>query len=199
MGQELFHTVFIVSPAPIIREGLMGFLRMYGLSHRIAVVAGSQEIDFSISHTSTKLPNLAIIDSRLWRDFPVANYRREFQNIFFIGLTTSFASRAESNPYPTTIYLDDSEEQIVELLQTVALQAKNSLYSTVLSEREKDVLRLLTLGLSNKEVADRLNISQHTVISHRKNIIEKTGIKSLAGLTVYAILHNITEAAEINK
>ncbi len=63
--------------------------------------------------------------------------------------------------------------------------------STPLSVREMDVLRLLLEGLSNKEVADRLCLSAHTVISHRKNISAKTGIKSLAGLTIYAITNGI--------
>ena len=60
-----------------------------------------------------------------------------------------------------------------------------------LSEREIDVLKLLVTGNSNKEIADKLNISAHTVISHRKNISLKTGIKSLSGLTIYAVIKNI--------
>ena len=62
-----------------------------------------------------------------------------------------------------------------------------------LSERELDVLRLLLEGLSNKEVADRLCLSTHTIISHRKNISAKTGIKSLAGLTIYALTNGIIQ------
>ncbi|MFW5781575.1 MAG: response regulator transcription factor, partial [Bacteroidota bacterium] len=61
----------------------------------------------------------------------------------------------------------------------------------VLSERETDVLVQLLKGLSNKEIAEKLHISKHTVISHRKNIVEKTGIKSLPGLTIYAISKKI--------
>ena len=60
-----------------------------------------------------------------------------------------------------------------------------------LSKREIDVLIQLIKGLSNKEVAGMLNISIHTVISHRKNITEKTGVKSLSGLTIYAISKKI--------
>ncbi|MBO4565839.1 MAG: hemerythrin domain-containing protein [Bacteroidales bacterium] len=57
-----------------------------------------------------------------------------------------------------------------------------------LSDREKEVLVLVAKGLLNKEIADRLNISINTVITHRKNITRKTGIKTAPGLTVYAIL-----------
>lgn len=56
-----------------------------------------------------------------------------------------------------------------------------------LSERETEVLVELAHGLSNKEIADRLNISIHTVISHRKNIVHKTGITTLPELTLYAL------------
>lgn len=62
-----------------------------------------------------------------------------------------------------------------------------------LSEREKDVLREVVSGLSNKEIADKLFISIHTVISHRKNISRKLNIHSTAGLTIYAIVNNIIE------
>ncbi len=61
---------------------------------------------------------------------------------------------------------------------------------TILSDREKDILKEVALGLSNKEIADKLFISINTVITHRKNITEKLGIKTIAGLTVYAILNN---------
>lgn len=60
-----------------------------------------------------------------------------------------------------------------------------------LSEREGEVLVLVAKGLSSKEIADKLNISIHTVNTHRKNITGKTGIKSVAALTVYATLHNL--------
>lgn len=57
----------------------------------------------------------------------------------------------------------------------------------VLSSREAEVLSLVARGLMNKEIADRLHIGTTTVISHRRNIMEKLGIKSVAGLTLYAV------------
>jgi regulator of cell morphogenesis and NO signaling len=62
-----------------------------------------------------------------------------------------------------------------------------------LSDREKDVLIQLVRGLSNKEIADVLCISTHTVISHRKNITRKLNIHSTAGLTIYAIVNKLVD------
>jgi DNA-binding CsgD family transcriptional regulator len=66
-----------------------------------------------------------------------------------------------------------------------------------LSQREMDVLRLVALGLLNKEVADKLNISLNTVLSHRKNITAKLGIKTVSGLIFYCITHGYISADEI--
>lgn len=66
-----------------------------------------------------------------------------------------------------------------------------------LSAREAEVLILITKGLINKEIAERLHISLTTVISHRKNITEKLGIKSVSGLTVYAVMNGYIEADRI--
>ena len=62
-----------------------------------------------------------------------------------------------------------------------------------LSAREKEILVCVAKGMLNKEIADAENISIHTVITHRKNITRKTGIKTVAGLTVYALLNNLID------
>ncbi len=62
-----------------------------------------------------------------------------------------------------------------------------------LSAREKDILVAVASGATNKEIADRLNLSVHTVVTHRKNISRKLGIRTISGLTVYAIMNNLIE------
>ena len=76
-------------------------------------------------------------------------------------------------------------------------QGEPTVNSHDLSAREIEVLKLLTKGFINKEIAEKLNISLTTVISHRKNITEKLGIKSVAGLTIYAVMNGYIEADSI--
>lgn len=60
-----------------------------------------------------------------------------------------------------------------------------------LTRREKEILRLIVQGNLNKEIAEQLNISHNTVLTHRKNIIAKTGIKTVSGLTFYSIRNGL--------
>lgn len=80
--------------------------------------------------------------------------------------------------------MTDSQVQTVEI-------------DSQLSAREIDVLKLLVKGCSNKEVSGELFISTHTVMSHRKNISRKLNIKSVAGLTVYAILNGVIKMEDL--
>lgn len=64
---------------------------------------------------------------------------------------------------------------------------------STLSPREREVVSCLAMGLSNKEIASKLNISINTVITHRKNIATKLSIHSVAGITIYAIVNNLVD------
>jgi len=70
-------------------------------------------------------------------------------------------------------------------------EAETDIPDEALSPRETEILVLVAKGYMSKEIADMLNISTNTVNTHRKNITAKTGIKSIAGLTVYAMLNNL--------
>lgn len=100
-----------------------------------------------------------------------------------------------------TINLNDTASLICYKVNEVLnsfLSATIRETDTELTRREIEVLQLLCKGYSNKEIADQLFVSTHTVISHRKNISEKTGIKSASGLTMYAILKKIVDVGDIN-
>lgn len=66
-----------------------------------------------------------------------------------------------------------------------------------LTPREREVLALVVTGLLNKEIAERLHISLTTVITHRKNLTGKLGIKSVSALTIYAVMHGLVKLEDI--
>ena len=72
-----------------------------------------------------------------------------------------------------------------------------ALSAKILSDREIEVLALIVQGLINKEIADRLNIGLTTVITHRKNIMEKLGMRSVSALTIYAVMHGYVDINKI--
>ncbi len=100
-----------------------------------------------------------------------------------------------------TIQMTDSDRIILRKLERLIgllnRQAPNDTLNEELSDREKDVLRLVALGMTNREIGEKLFISAHTVITHRKNITAKLGIKTIAGLTMYALINQLIIAEEI--
>jgi DNA-binding CsgD family transcriptional regulator len=85
------------------------------------------------------------------------------------------------------------------LVEETSSQKNISITSNELSDREKTILKHVAKGQTNKEIAENLYLSTHTVITHRKNITAKLGIKTISGLTVYAILNNLVTLEEIKE
>lgn len=71
------------------------------------------------------------------------------------------------------------------------------LQQKILSDREIEVMSLIVQGYINKEIADKLNIGLATVITHRKNIMDKLGMKSVSALTIYAVMHGYVDINKI--
>ena len=71
------------------------------------------------------------------------------------------------------------------------------LQQKILTDREIEVMSLIVQGLINKEIADRLNIGLSTVVTHRKNIMDKLGMKSVSALTIYAVMHGYVDINKI--
>lgn len=74
---------------------------------------------------------------------------------------------------------------------------KNDSQTEILSAREKEVIKLVACGLSNKEIAERLYLSVHTVTTHRRNLSQKLNIHSPAALTIFAIIHRLVDLNDI--
>ncbi len=177
----------------IIFEGLSNILSKSGHYYNIHRIDSLSEIE---RFDNSNKPEVVIINPDL-----VQNITREFiilkkklPDTLWIGLVYSYFNQNLLSLFDELINITDSPGVIFNLISR-ARETGNTNHMSAdeeqLSEREIDVLKLLVAGLSNKEIADKLFISIHTVVSHRKNISQKTGIKSQAGLTIYAISRKI--------
>lgn len=98
------------------------------------------------------------------------------------------------------ISLDGDEEQVKATVERCVVEAKERRGDDDADEvtsRERDIIRDIALGLSSKEIADKNFISPHTVVTHRKNISKKLGIKSISGLTIYAIVNKLISIDDV--
>ncbi len=119
------------------------------------------------------------------------------KDIQFIALVYSYVNKDFLSQFDDVIYIEDSKYEIQNKLKSKSPNKEENTSGLPeqidLSDREKEILISLTKGKTNKEIADEHCISIHTVISHRKNISRKTGIRSVSGLTVYALLNKLTD------
>jgi DNA-binding NarL/FixJ family response regulator len=88
-------------------------------------------------------------------------------------------------------YCSSSSQKLKKLLAEKKFSTDKSFHTIKLTQREKEVAKLICQELTNKEIADRLSLSTRTVESHRLSLFEKTGTKNMAGLVIYAIKHGI--------
>ena len=159
----------------------------------------------SPEHLSEKIiatdANLLIIDPILLgfysKDF-LSQLGKEHPNVVIVALVSSCLDRSMLTPFGGVIEINDPKSKVISKMNEFAQsEATKSTDDVELSKRETDVLVAVAKGMMNKEIADQMNISIHTVISHRKNITRKTGIKSVSGLTVYALLNNLIDEKDL--
>ena len=159
----------------------------------------------SPEHLSEKIvasdANILVIDPILLgihnKDF-FFQLNKEHPQVTVIALVTTYLDHSWLTPYDGVIEINDSRTKIHSKLNELVKDGEAKKTDDVeLSKRETDVLIAVAKGMMNKEIAEQMNISIHTVISHRKNITRKTGIKSVSGLTVYALLNNLIDENEL--
>lgn len=114
---------------------------------------------------------------------------------------TGYKSDTSRQDAHKIIHLLEEKDSIIRKIQTLldpAGRPETEIPNTNLSPRETTIVRLISMGLTNRQIADKLFISAHTVMTHRKNISSKLGIKSVSGLTIYAIVNNIITLEEVS-
>lgn len=182
--------ILIVEPSEMIVAGLSSMLK--GMSYR--VLEPRRTTDGLSGDLAVLRPDVLIINPTLCSNLAQVLDGRPVRSA---ALVYQYVEQSVLRQYDAVIDVRDGsniiEGKLVELCSASAPSEVRSNASHDLTKRETAVLVEVAKGLTNKEIADVLNLSVHTVISHRKNIMHKTGIKSVAGLTVYAMLNNLIE------
>ena len=179
--------VAIIEPSLIVAEGIEAVVRR---SAEYDVVCNVRTV---AEYHARRSGNVDVV-------FVALQYaREEFGAVVKIGIQTSLVEADVLRQVNAVVSLYFTEEEIVRTLgeSVDTPTTTNFSDSHELSERERDVLVLVAKGYTNKEIATELFISPHTVISHRKNIVHKTGIRSVAGLTVYAVLNKLIDSEQL--
>jgi len=119
-----------------------------------------------------------------------------------IVLTLSFSDTSQLSGFHS-LCINQPEQQLVRSLLQLEQHAHGKgqhlppmpqvLQQKVLTDREIEVMTLVVQGLINKEIADKLCISLPTVITHRRNIMDKLGMRSVSALTIYAVTHGYVD------
>ena len=195
------NKIIIAEPSPIVAAGLSSF---FDNMNQISVVSIVDNIDNLQNKMIVHNPELLIINPILFGysiDKLFKQILQNFPDTISIALVSSYFDKSLLKNFDDIIELNDNKQKIINKIVNILNKndessAQND--SVDLSNREIDVLVCISKGMTNKDISDLLNISVHTVITHRKNIVKKTGIKSVAGLTVYALINNLVEESDIN-
>ncbi len=174
--------IAIVTPYPLLNAGLKHLLRKYFEilpelydSPRHLLDDTPEQFDAYILFADTLIG---------YSDFFLPRKNR-------VILLTAHCDTPSRDSNMPALSLTDSKETLLEKIESFIdqLDRQTEAQSHELSPREAEVLKLVAQGLINKEIAERLNISVNTVLSHRKNLTAKLGIKTVSGLSFYAMMN----------
>jgi DNA-binding NarL/FixJ family response regulator len=191
---KLNYIAFVSMPT-IIKEGIITVLNSNKLNLKAYTFNNIQELN---NYSNKSIFELIIINSDITGNEikNINNLKSTIPNSKIIGIISNNPNRDFYSLLDNKIFLNDNSSKIVEIVELCLSDENKSnkkSFENKLSERETDVLKLLIQGKTNKEIADELFISIHTVISHRKNITTKLGIKSTAAMAIYAVANNIID------
>jgi len=190
--------ILIIESSDIIRQGLSSLLAdKNNTPIVIEHCNGENEIQHSILHAA---PKILIASPTVFEQHEKQlNALKEKYELLFICLVYTFQHPDSLTNYDGLIYLNDSAKKIQTTIDDLIKshdQSNTNTQNETLTTRETEILKLLVNGNTTKQIATTLHISTHTVNAHRKNIMRKLDIKTVSGLTIYAVLNNIITLKE---
>lgn len=195
-------TVVLIESTYLIRAGFENLLQeIPGLFVR--EIFDGTEKNLADKIKSLK-PDLVIVNCDLYQEklLNLVNKLRTENGIIQIGLVSDKTPTNICSQFGHILRANDSKFDMLEALRTAIgnekLKNTTDPNQLQLSARELTILKKVAIGMTNQEVADALFLSVHTVMTHRKNITKKLGIKTVSGLTVYALMNKLVGMNEVN-
>ncbi len=200
--------IAVAETSVIVRSGVVAVLkRLPSVEVRSVEVASPDALENCL-HMNT--PDILLVNPTFGGWFNVAEFRVDVvhANVKCIALNCNITDNSILQAYDESITLYEDIESLQEKILRVAAclgeeEAEEKDYSIQnveteqLSQREKEIVICVVKGMTNKEIADQLFLSVHTVNTHRRNIARKLEIHSAAGLTIYAIVNKLVELNEV--
>lgn len=190
--------IAVAEASMIIRTGLISVLRHLPDYNVETLEIASME-GLQLCMESHK-PDILIVNPMFDGWFNVEEIRRQYDahDVKFMSLVSTVVDANMLKDYDESINLfDDIDSLSAKLSGLINVGDDEDGDPDALSQREKEILGYVVKGMTNKEIAEKLYISVHTVITHRRNITRKLQIHSAAGLTIYAIVNKLVDISEV--
>jgi len=207
--------VILADDHDLFVEGLTALLQDAPHIHFVGTASNGEEaVDLASEHTNADIFIMDLSMPKMDGIQAARELKKRKCRIPILALTQNddggSVSRAMKAGFVGYILKTASRDEFVEAIQTVASgeqyfsdRAKDALIFSMtgrerpdkvaLTKREKEILKLITAELTTNEIAETLFISPYTVETHRKNLIQKLGVRNLAGLVRYAVEHGLMD------
>ena len=196
--------IAIAEPSTIIRTGLESLLkRLQGFRIQMVEV---NSVDSLFDMLRMHKPDILIVNPVLLGFYTLQHCKEEIgcPGMRCVALVYSACETSLLRCYDEQINIFDSPDEIKHKLNRIGSddfldQSMSEEEQQSLSSREKEIVVCVVKGMTNREIADHLYLSTHTVITHRRNIARKLQIHSASGLTIYAIVNKLVELSDIKR
>ena len=196
-SQEIIH-IAVAETSMIVRSGLVAVLkRLPDLNVQTVEIASKEGLQHCME---AHQPEILIVNPQFEGWFDLEAFKQQYarQDMKIVSLICTVVDANQLKGYDESINLFDDLDAVAHKISTLMnVNEEEDSDQNSLSQREKEIIGCVVRGMTNKEIAEQLFISVHTVITHRRNITRKLQIHSAAGLTIYAIVNKLVELSEV--
>lgn len=196
-SQEIIH-VAVADTSIIVRSGLVAVLkRLPDLNIQTIEVTSKEGLQHCMD---AHCPDILIVNPLFEGWFDLDSFKLSYgqHELKIVALLSVVMDVNQLKDYDEQINLFDDMDKLTQKIASLMNVAADDEHELdALSQREKEIIGCIVRGMTNKEIAEKLFISVHTVITHRRNITRKLQIHSAAGLTIYAIVNKLVELGEV--